>query len=265
MAEMRPVHAFIANLRTAARAPYDGVADVLWARGFLVERNDGVLIMSDNAHPDDQRLLHDQLAGANLGIVQGGHVMLRDGVEPEDLTHLFRCFDGCEAFECPSWSRWRNFRNRVHGPKVPVALLEPFVAALVKATNAIGVGTCSAGDGQGRQGLNVLFTGVYHGAWFEVVLNAFLRNRLPLACEWQMNGSRLSINAGGRSLPHLYIEALSAAKALYDHRAILRGLKQTVARALDRRCRKTRTYEDVYQLMRDELRRYDMPHLAKST
>jgi hypothetical protein len=255
---MLPVHEFIGELTRFAVTPQRAFADVLWARGFLIEIDRGALILSDNAHRNDFYCLHDQLARTNHGGLDGNRLDIGSDVLPHDLAPLFSDFGGgCEAFYAGWWSSWRNFRNRVHGPKVPIDRLDPFVAALVKAMNAVGLGTYSCGDAHGRNELNVSLSGVYHGAWFEVLLDVFLREHLFLACEWRMDRERcwLYVRHPHGDVVQLFIEAVSAAKTLYDQRVMLRQLKQKVGGTLDSRVHEMSTYEDAYRLMRQEVLR----------
>jgi hypothetical protein len=215
------------------------VAEVLAARGFLLDRDGEVATLSDNSHSDDARLL-DELLPQWGGSLRDGIVHLPRAPLAEELESIFQVFGGGEAVSWAHWERWANFRNRRHGPKVPVRALDPFVARLVKAVTAIGLGTCSACDGHGENRALIHFTGPYHSAWFQIVLDEFVRPRLVLTCSWS-SPSRSSTSGSGNGayvVRHpdgdvlaLYGELQTVAALLYENRSALREVKQkTVTR-----------------------------------
>ncbi|MBM3301180.1 MAG: hypothetical protein FJY85_14650, partial [Deltaproteobacteria bacterium] len=150
-----------------------------------------------------------------------------------NVRKFFQIHEGIEACEHGHWSKWRDFRNRTHGRKVEVRILDPFIARLVKALSAIGLTTSSSCDGHGENKAAVTFCGVYNKAWFRVILDDFIKQRGNLECNWRFEDRECIISHPENRILQLLLEIQSVAKFLYCNRESLRGVKCKVVSSID--------------------------------
>lgn len=148
--------------------------DCLLRRGFLMETTEeGMCRLSDNAHPDDREDLCALLD--DCGLAELHALSVPEGVSVANLPELtaparqkiLAAWDasGGEEQYPRRLEKWSYFRKRQYGVKVPVRRLEPTIAFLVKALNAVEVITwCSCG-GQDSSPGRIDFVGPYASAW----------------------------------------------------------------------------------------------------
>jgi len=148
--------------------------DCLLRRGFLMETTvEGVCRLSDNAHPDDGDDLCSLLD--DCGLAELHALSVPEGVPVAKLPELaaparrkiLTAWDASSGEEQYPRRRekWSYFKKRQYGVKVPVRRLEPTIAFLVKAFNAVEAITwCSCG-GQDASPGRIDFVGPYASAW----------------------------------------------------------------------------------------------------
>jgi hypothetical protein len=148
--------------------------DCLLRRGFLMETTaEGACRLSDNAHPEDREDLCTLLD--DCGLAEFHALSVPKGMPVANLPELtaparqkilaaWNASSGEEQYP-RRLEKWSYFRKRQYGVKVPVRRLEPTIAFLVKAFNAVEVITwCSCG-GQDSSPGRIDFLGPYASAW----------------------------------------------------------------------------------------------------
>ncbi len=250
---------FVRDLLEPGISPECGALRLLAARGFLLDQGADGLTVSDNACCVDALILDELLRESQTGHVDQDAVHFVEHLAAEDLCVIFRVLGGGETQLWDHWDRWGNFRNRVHGPKVALRLLDPFVARLVKSVTAAGLGTSMSCDGHGRNTSILWFTGPYYRIWFHVILREFVRPQLRLTCSWGLprfiergrmdySGYFTVRHPRGDTLA-LYHELQAVAALLYLHRIALRQVKQQVASRINESVRSIRDASELYALM----------------
>ena len=203
----------------------------LLRRGFLLETTpSGNRRLSEDAHAEDaedlRRLLeecgHDRAAGFQManGEFAAG-IPADEKVRRTILTAWPRAQN--ETGYLGEQEEWPAFRRLEQGIKVPVRRLEPGVALLVKALNAVGAVTWCSCETHGE----ICFLGPYAAAWANFLL-----------VEWGgadpavlvFNGTVLTVRMDGRREPGDQRRALMAvtggvAERIYGSRAALRRLR----------------------------------------
>ncbi|MDA8227072.1 MAG: hypothetical protein M0T74_05105 [Desulfitobacterium hafniense] len=204
---------------------------VLEARGFLLEYQDETIVVSDNSYLKatgdltDNNFLDQLLRENGIGQVNNRIMTINGECSDKVLAELFIQHDGCEGFGY-SFKDWANFQRRQHGQKIPVSLLDPFVARLVKAISAIGIYTHYSCDGHGENKIQLGLSSKYYRAWFETVMRALSDNYASQNCHWKfVNGMLLEISSLEDDVLSLYEEIQRIAQLLYNNRIALRRSK----------------------------------------
>lgn len=129
--------------------------------------------------------------------------------------------------------KWRAFAQRRFGIKVNALDLDANIAMFVKTLNLSGVTTLAGCNGHYRYAPNVQFSGVYQGAWFEVIQEKFL-DQLFLHYNWRVNygngsGSCLyAVENGQRwDMSKIYQDTVQMAQVLQLHAKAIRELKKS--------------------------------------
>ena len=148
---------------------------VLSARGFLLELNDDIIKVLDNNHVDDFDYLDMILKELRIGRVSitmcdSNNVKVNDkyGGYPYDATHIVKTgvieiekevdigkftdkmlITDRIGIECCGGTNkeWWWFLDRINGEKVPVRILETYIARYIKGLSACGLATCRSCDG----------------------------------------------------------------------------------------------------------------------
>lgn len=204
---------------------------VLEARGFLLEQRDGKIFLSDNSYLKvagdlaDNDFLDQLLRQTGIGQVNERIITISGECSTEALVDLFLKHDGCEGFGY-SFDDWANFQSRQHGQKIPLYLLDPFVARLVKAISSIGIYTHYSCDGHGENKIQLGLSSKYYRAWFEIVMRALWGNDASPTCHWKFVEERLlEISNPVNDVLSLYEEIQRVAQHLYNNRIALRRSK----------------------------------------
>lgn len=202
----------------------DRLGNLLRARGFLIETSGAEMYLSDNSCNQSQNLDSDAYFLSKLLIKYDLGKLEKDQTE-ELLVQMFLEHGGVGGFGY-TFADWSNFKRRVHGQKVPVYLLDPFVSRLVKAVSSAGVGTHYSCDGHGKNRLTVGLSGKYNKAWFRVILD-IVRFMVNINSRFSINHScYLNVFAPNDDVLAIYEDVQSVSSYLYNLRQIFRDLKQ---------------------------------------
>lgn len=174
------------------------LAEALEMRGFLVEKNGLFLKLSSGSATSDITDLKSLLTKLNIPVFWDGDcfqlltnrlpvIMMKKIIKQKGTEFPVSMND--------YHFKWRAFVNRKHGLKVDTMKLDPYIACLVKAVNQVGIACLAGCDGHLRHAPNLQFSGVYNGAWFQIVQNHYL-NELKLNYSWEVeykgnSGARL--------------------------------------------------------------------------
>ena len=211
-------------------------AELLKARGFLLEDNE--LALSDNSFfaknrwtreiidspMNDANYLNELLTSENIGEVQGNKIIIFPGANAEKIFYSSIQYGG-ESFLAYSVPFFRyNF-----APKVPVGLLEKFVARYVKALSACGVQTHGSCDGNHHRppcgGICIEISGGMYSVWYEIICQNLLVNRFNLNWNGRIDKfDRIKLRKSDKWIT--YIELNRAAEFLYNNRIKIRQIRR---------------------------------------
>jgi hypothetical protein len=236
--------------------------EIFSARGFLLQFDGsaGKVSLSADSHEDDGEFL-EMLQDINYkkictkphqdviqtqaaeNVIRDQHVYF-DAIESRHydidnmqyLAELFTQEIPVDQFRL-NWERdwygkFEQFREVEKMPPIRVYDLEPFIARFVKSLSSIGVSTWSSCEGHWGGPAYINFDGKYHSAWFQTILNRFVKKKLPLACAWDWWDKRCSISSPKCDNLGLYLEIQQVARILYDNRVFLRNAKRRAASML---------------------------------
>ncbi|MGY0693757.1 hypothetical protein ACW2QC_13365 [Virgibacillus sp. FSP13] len=131
--------------------------------------------------------------------------------------------------------KWKSFVQRRFGIKVNGLDLDPQIAMLVKSLNLAGITALAGCSGHHRYEPNVQLSGVFQGAWFEVIQEKYL-SECSLHYTWNVHYSNRSgscmiaeKNNGTRfDMNLIYQDAVQMASVLQKHAEEIRQLKRNV-------------------------------------
>lgn len=127
----------------------------------------------------------------------------------------------------------RQFRQHPHSPKIPLALLDPHIAMLVKGLSAVGCYSYCSCQGYaghehqwGRQPLRIDFIDQINSDWARNLLHTALASGLALP-DLMIRGELLietdsSLENPERNMQQLWQQATRFGRYLYDNRLALR-------------------------------------------
>ena len=203
-------------------------AEILKARGFLLE--DDKLILSDNSHRDDAGYLNELLTRENIGEVQDNKIIIFPNANVEKIFYS-SYIGGSESFLAYSIT-WERFLHEDFAPKVPVSLLERFIARYVKAISACGVQTHGSCDGnhygnkRGFSKIIVEISGHPDLVWYDLIFKRCLAERFESLknCVTDRDSSTITFNKIKKW--KFYTELNQAAEFLYNNRIKLRQIRR---------------------------------------
>lgn len=197
-------------------------AEIIKARGFLLE--DNALILSNNSHKDDADYLNKLLTKENIGKVEGNKIIIFPGGDVEKIfySNIIGGSESCLAYGIT----FKQFLYYNFAPKVPVVLLEKFIARYVKAISACGVQTRSSCDGnhndrRGRK-LSIEISGEHYALWHKIICKKCLADKFNL----HRNEGYDKIELNQMTKWKTYIELNRAAEFLYNHRLEIRAIRR---------------------------------------
>lgn len=214
-------------------------AEILKARGFLLE--DNALILSDNSHRDDAAYLNKLLTEENIGKVEGNKIIIFPNGNVEKIFYKDNRIGG-EAGS--NGETWKKFLHNSLAPKVPVGILEPFVARYVKAISACGVTTWLSCDGNhiGKHKILIECEGAPNIIWHEIICKRCLADKFYLRRDGSY--SEISFNNKWKT----YIELNRAAEFLYNHRIEIREIRRKASDGINNFMAKNLSNAELAQL-----------------
>lgn len=197
------------------------IFELLRFRGFLIN-NDNKL--SDNSHHQDEIYLNQLLQICYIGHISDQGIIIE---HPENHILLLNEFDKTNQISqvsCWEERSWRLFKNRIHGFKCPVSVLEPFIARYIKAISACGLITIGSCDGnhQNKYEMKIMFDGVGNIPWHKVLCEKCLNDKFRIP--WNENYTSIALIPDVKY--DIYYEVNKAAEYLYKKRKTLRNIKR---------------------------------------
>ena len=213
------------NIYQKCQSDYEKVIELLKARGFLIDIIQEDVYMSDNSHKDDIYYLKSILEKNDMGTVNNKKIFIKNPYKYFFIENEFQ-FDEQMNYEiCQSSYGWDYFRYRVHGHKVAVQDLEPFIARYVKALSSVGVVMAGSCDGNkvGEKYALVQYEDCCSSFWHILICEKLKEYNIDL--KWT-KGGRLYFDANSKE--KIYNNLNVAADIIYRNRVELRNIKQKV-------------------------------------
>jgi hypothetical protein len=226
------IEAVIAELCSRRDHPLDRIVYLLRNCGYLAERDEERVVLSDYAHRYDFRDLA---------------AWLPFGPEALETFPWVREFSRC-GLEGGGFALGpERFLRRVHGYKTPASSLDGLVAYLVKTLSAAGVITNWSCAGH----VGFLGVGLEMGcssAWAAILIRS-IGTRLRLDQTWKVEDILLSVRGPmGGDWVRYYLEVLEVADLLYRERVRLREIRGKIVGQLDVRAEEW-DYESIISRM----------------
>ena len=210
----------------------DYIIKLLKFRGFLIDRTPDGFVLSDNSHAADGRYLEDLLMKYGLGFIDESKIHINNNDPRDFIENEFKenIRIGCES--CGLNIKWRYFKRREHGKKVPVDMLEPYIARYVKAISACCVLTfgCCDGNHPGKKQMSIMLDGKCSLPWHRIICQKCLESRFNI--DWIKDYTIIRLEENTRY--DTYYEVNKAAEFLYERRFALRQIKHDAMRDMTR-------------------------------
>lgn len=233
---------FIESIIRSAKAPQDILYNLVSARGIFLEQEGDRLFCSDNGTKNDAKYLNQLLNTYDIGTVEISdcknirpkiHIYhpenipcLADGlfIETQNIPEDICTINANEIHV------WKQFRRRLHGFKVDVIRIEPYIARYIKVLNACGISTDSSCDGHHamRGKLVVEIRQPYMKKWHINLWNEYLYRIFP-DLHWNPNYDTLTFKVGDFNS---YLLLNQVAAYLYERRKALRTIRYTASREI---------------------------------
>jgi len=199
------------------------IIELLKARGFLLDVDSGSITISDNSYWSDVCYLNEVILNYGLGELNGNVLTIYANADTKAYENYFA--EGIQigaTYDASGWG-WRWFRNRIHGKKCPVKMLEHFIARYIKAISACGVCTVCSCDGNHKSMHKAHFLVDDPGSlvWHK----SMWVNCLSRLFEINWDEDYLAFNFLEKDRYSTYYEINRAAAFIYDHRLEFRQIK----------------------------------------
>lgn len=214
----------------------DRVAEALQMRGLFLEIKNDVIVLTDENTKEDiekARELIDRLNIPTFWIADNKFQILTNRIPIVMMKKIMNA----RGHEFPIHMEgyhyyWRAFVQRRFGIKVNALDLDPQVAMMVKMLNLAGITTLAGCNGHYHYCPNFQLSGVFQGAWFEVIQEKYLNNCV-LHYKWRVhygNQSGSSIIAEKNhnhtwDMNKIYQDTVQMALILKEHASEIRELK----------------------------------------
>ncbi len=240
---------FFNAIRERCSSDEEYAAELLKARGFLLEDHD--LALSDNSHRRDEELLREILKEENIGDIKDGKIIIFPNKNLENLFSM-KYVGGSEAF-CDR-AGWPRFVHDICSPKIPISLLEPFVARYIKAISACGARTCGSCDGnhptRKHPAIIVETCDQPNMIWHSIICKRCLLTRFNL--NWVVkNRTYNTISISEKNKWRIYVELNRAAEFLYNNRIMLRQIKREALNTISSNMAKHLPEEELAKIFSD--------------
>jgi hypothetical protein len=213
------------------------VAEALQMRGLFVEvKNDLIVLTEENTKVDIEKV-RELLIRLNIPTLWTTDNKFQVLVNRLPIAMMKRIMN-VRGQEFPVnmegyHYRWRAFAQRRFGIKVNALELDPQVAMMVKILNVAGITTLAGCNGHHRYAPNFQLSGVFQGAWFEVIQEKYLKS-CDLHYKWSVhygNQSGSSLIAENEhtsrwDMNNIYQDTVQMATILKKHANEIRDLKK---------------------------------------
>ncbi len=216
---------FFLKLKENCNTDKEYIVELLKLRGFLFDEDSERLMLSDNGHASDYNYLQEILRKYHLGIIANGEILI-DNFEYNDfIENEFKINKEISFPVCCIERDWKYFKQRIHGHKVPVAVLEPFIARYIKAISSCGVLTDMSCDGNHNNKNKMHFypSRLGSGEWHKLICEKCLIDRFKIP--WSDDYTSMLFLKGNKY--DTYYEVNKAAEYLYNNRIKIREIKQS--------------------------------------
>jgi hypothetical protein len=214
------------------------LAEALKTRGLFVKTERDMIIFTAENTAEDVVKVRSLLKKLHIPVLwQGQTLQLLTNRFPIALMRKIIHTPGCSFSVSMEGYHflWRSFAQRRFGIKVNALDLDANMALFVKTLNLVGITALSGCNGHNRYEPNVQLSGVFQGAWFQIVQAMFLEN-CHLHYQWNVhfeNGSGSCIVASGApwDMNLIYQDTVTMANLLEQHAPDIRALKRTFKRS----------------------------------
>lgn len=245
------------------------VAEALATRGLFVKvENDFIVLTAENTQTDIA-MVHDLLNRLQIPTFWKERTQFQVLVNRLPIAMMKRIMNA-PGREFPVHMEgyhflWRSFAQRRFGIKVNALELDANMAMLVKSLNLAGITALAGCNGHHRYQPNVQLSGVYQGAWFEVIQEKYLRD-LSLNYEWAVgyenrSGSFISANKGSEeqwNMNLIYQDTVRMAEIIQKNAVEIRRLKQRIFKRKGKQkdiaemLAETKKYKELGKWMRNQ-------------
>lgn len=244
------IEEFFSTIREQCFSNEEYNAELLRARGFLLEDED--LVISDNSRlPDDEEYLDRILREKKLGATRDRKIILSPGANMEELFFVDNRIGIISS--CGRPEDWRRFVHDKMPPKVPVSWLEPFVARYAKAISACGVKTyltCDGNHPEKRPPHKIIVECEGHPAeiWHKMLCGICMSAGFRL--EWDAGCREIRIREKNKW--NIYAELNRAAAFLYRNREALRNVRWRASEGISPSMTRRLSYKELAEIFSDK-------------
>ncbi|WP_088103008.1 hypothetical protein [Halalkalibacter urbisdiaboli] len=212
------------------------VVEALQMRGVFIEVKHDIIILTEKNTKEDIRKVRELLNSLNIPTFWGADDKFQVLVNRLPIAIMKRIMN-LRGHEFPVRMEgyhylWRAFAQRRYGIKVSALDLDPQVAMMVKVLNLAGIITLAGCNGHHRYSPNFQLSGVFQGAWFEVIQHKYLKE-CKLHYKWNVHygnrsGSSFSAEKDENTtwdMNKIYQDTIQMATILLKHADEIRELK----------------------------------------
>lgn len=250
------------------------IIEILIARGFLIEEENGRYYLSDNAAVDDIDYLSSGLVQYSIGRVvdeqkyitkrrrswsMGGsyeyktfaprsvEIIIDENASEDDAIRFFHSTGRIGEEASDRLRSWVEFCIEDMAVKPPVRILEPYVSFYVKAISACGVYTWTSCDGNHKNGGMVYVRSEYpSNILHECIWQCVVQPRfggIPYI------GEAISFDQKTQDL--VYLKLYDIASFLYRNRWRIREIKRHSVDEFDKKYRHTHSKKQIEERFRE--------------
>jgi len=231
---------FINEVCNALPGTTEYIHEVLQARGFLLDKKaDGDFVLDNFSTKEDKEKYHEYTSQNNINIYK----MFQKGE--------------IKSESCWKDKKWKSLfaSNRMHGDRVDVFKLEPFIACYIKPLALIGVHTCSSCDRWQKDEhindeMHIIFSDRYSMLWLRVLNEHFDKLQdfqIPFVYS---NGQKCIIPIHNQRL-EIYKKLNFAGKIIYKNYSNLYSIKHKVITVLKGKGKNGKPNNYIYELLKD--------------
>ena len=250
---------FFSEIISDAVTTEDCIFAILEARGVLLTKQDGKLYLSDNADKDDITFLSAGFERYALGKVIPtnkvnalAEVLISDTARVEDAVSFFNEENVISFPIIENDQPWGMLVNHSFGKKVPLRILEPFVARYVKAISACGVTTSLSCDGNSQRQNCIRIRAEYpFNIWHELLCDCFIPHEYGI----KFDDEGRWFFSHKTKYSH-YLKLNQAAEFLYRNREKIREIKSNACSTI--------TASEIKHLSNEKLKALFVTNIRKS-